>query len=267
VSFYKNIKPLLRPISVDKRTPLHPYFTSQPASLIQAYVKNYCKPGDVVLDIFGGSGTTIRECAILGYKGIYVDLLPWCGFIARMACVPSDQIEGVEQAFARVKKEVETEINNLYRLSDAKAKNLSIPSDFPRIKLPGSSDVLRAINSEPKETHRDFLRFVFSGILARASITYWKDKAGKGGGDSSIFKVYRYWVPKEPDERNVWELFQIRFSRVLSLVRNNNKFANKAIEQSFHTVSATNLRQAIPQESVDYIYTDPPYHVSRFAWV
>jgi DNA modification methylase len=60
----------------------HQYFTKRAWNVIQTYIENFTKPGDVVCDPFGGSGVTIVEALVLGRKGIYVDVSAWAGFLA-----------------------------------------------------------------------------------------------------------------------------------------------------------------------------------------
>lgn len=45
-----------------------------PESLVEFFVKSFCPPGGIVLDPFGGSGTTIATAAKNGRSGITVDL-------------------------------------------------------------------------------------------------------------------------------------------------------------------------------------------------
>lgn len=277
--FYSGITPIRTRVELVKRTPLHPYFTAQPASLIRAYIENFSRVGDTVFDMFGGSGTTAREALLSGRNAIHTDLLPWSCFIAKNSCISPKEIEGISDSFKILEGHVQREISKLYNLSASSASKLSIPKSFPRgVKLPSNSDVelledlftprnrvalmtlLDGINSVPNKVHREFLQFCFSGILARSSRTYWKDKNGKGGGDSGIFKVYRYWIPKTPDERNVWELFSSRFDRIVNLVEKDNRALNPQNSSLLvKSASATDLKKVVDSDSVDYIYTDPPY--------
>lgn len=274
-SFYDKVQPIQEFVPLTKRTPLHPYFTSQPSSLIQAYIKNFTQDDDVVMDLFGGSGTTIREAEYLNRKGVYVDLNPWSCFIAKLSTTKPQIVRNSSIHFQKIKSNVESEIQKLYSLSESKLKTLKVPAGFPAdVRLPNNSDVktmgelftkrnaiaLWTLKKEIKKIDNqevsDFLLFIFSGILARASRTYWKDKANKGGGDSGIFKVYRYWIPKEPNERNVWELFESRYNRVCQLVEKDNSALRG--QSRFICGTATNLAK-VKSSSVDYIYTDPPY--------
>ena len=55
-----------------KRNAEHP--TMKPVALIERYLLNSTKPGDVVLDLFGGSGSTLIACEKLGRAARLVEL-------------------------------------------------------------------------------------------------------------------------------------------------------------------------------------------------
>ncbi|MCF2143353.1 MAG: site-specific DNA-methyltransferase [Candidatus Heimdallarchaeota archaeon] len=53
---------------------LHPYLGKYIPQLVEHFLKNYFKPGDIVLDPFVGSGTTVIEANILGIDSLGVDI-------------------------------------------------------------------------------------------------------------------------------------------------------------------------------------------------
>lgn len=57
------------------RSDLHP--TMKPVELFAYQIENSSKQGDIVLDLFGGSGTTIIACEQTGRKGAAVELDPF----------------------------------------------------------------------------------------------------------------------------------------------------------------------------------------------
>ena len=74
------------------KSELHP--TMKPIKLIAQQVRNSSKPGDIVLDIFGGSGTTLitceqlnRKCRMMEYDPHYADVIikRWEDFTGRKA--------------------------------------------------------------------------------------------------------------------------------------------------------------------------------------
>lgn len=57
-----------------KKSELHP--TTKPVELVERAINNSSNPGDVVLDLFGGSGTTIIACEQTGRIGRSMELDP-----------------------------------------------------------------------------------------------------------------------------------------------------------------------------------------------
>lgn len=258
----------LRALNSKKKLPLHPYFTRQPISLIKEYISFFTEEGDIVLDPFCGSGTTGIAASLTNRNSILYDLSPLAVFISKSTYEQVD-LDEAQRIFGEIKDDISKKIDESYSLY-FEPENF----DYPNIRLPRSSDakdigelftarnlynlkmLLDRINQVDNLPVRNFLRFIFSGMLARASKTFFYDKAKWGGGNSSIFTKYRYWIPPKPDERNVWKLFKIRFNRVKKLKGRLQEKLEGNI--SFRLGSATNLKE-ITDESVDYIYTDPPY--------
>lgn len=80
-----------------QRSDLHP--TMKPVALFDYQIKNSTKSGDVVLDLFGGSGTTIMACeqdgrnaCVMEYDPKYVDVIikRWEDFTGKKAELISD---------------------------------------------------------------------------------------------------------------------------------------------------------------------------------
>ena len=80
-----------------QRSDLHP--TMKPVTLFDYQIKNSTKSGDVVLDLFGGSGTTIMACeqdgrnaCVMEYDPKYVDVIikRWEDFTGKKAELISD---------------------------------------------------------------------------------------------------------------------------------------------------------------------------------
>lgn len=61
-------------VPAPKASPEHP--TMKPVELVERMVANSSRPGDVVYDPFGGSGTTLIACARLGRRCLTVELDP-----------------------------------------------------------------------------------------------------------------------------------------------------------------------------------------------
>jgi hypothetical protein len=67
---------------------VHGYFTRQSWDIVQAHIMNYSRPGDTVLDPFGGSGVTAIEALMLQRKAIHVDINPFANFLVESLVLP-----------------------------------------------------------------------------------------------------------------------------------------------------------------------------------
>lgn len=99
----------------------------------------------------------------------------------------------------------------------------------------------------------------FSSSLNKFNLTFHYSKTD-GGGDSAVFRYYRYRIAHAPGDLDLWNIFETKFKKVVSAKReieykiNADTIANLQVVQG----TATNLN-CIKKESIDYIYTDPPY--------
>ena len=59
------------------------YWGRKPYVLAQDYISKYSKRGEIVADIFGGSGVFVSTALDLGRRALYVDLNPFAELIAR----------------------------------------------------------------------------------------------------------------------------------------------------------------------------------------
>jgi len=211
-----------------------------------------------------------------------LDLDPLAVFITRMTCLSPVDLNTYWDAYRQVEKQMKRVLEFARKASPEELEAYEIKEWYPKgVKLPSNADrgyvedlfakpnlivlahlraaILKVANQQAK----DLLLFTFSGILGRSNITYGIDAKRAGGGDSAIFRVYRYWVPPKPDYRDVWDLFSTRARLVARGKEKSNLFINNFFEEGenfqVHCDSAENLLHYIPENSVDYIYTDPPY--------
>ena len=103
---------------------------------------------------------------------------------------------------------------------------------------------------------------MFSGLLTKANLTYHNNpnRPAAGQGNAAIFAYYRYRVAPNPVDVDIMTYFELRFKKVVEAKKEMSYFINEKTIDNVKIVkgTATNLSW-IPKESVDYIYTDPPY--------
>ncbi|MBM3157742.1 MAG: site-specific DNA-methyltransferase, partial [Chloroflexi bacterium] len=96
-----SIGPMTDQLQVERSEPvyeMHSYWSKKPPSAIDTYIAHYTKPGDVVLDPFCGSGTSLVSALRLGRHCIGIDLSPAATFISSGYVYPFDSLV-VNRAF------------------------------------------------------------------------------------------------------------------------------------------------------------------------
>jgi DNA modification methylase len=271
-------RPLLEEIPVKKQQAkrhfgVHGYFTKQSWNIVAEYIKNFSKPGDLVLDPFGGSGITAVEAMMNNRKAINIDLNPMAVFIVQSLVAPV-KISSLAEAFDRIKREFEKKEPKTKKEITEAIKKYSYPKDFV---LPKGSDVdtvdqlfskkqladlglLKSIIKKEKDTNiRNSCFLAFSSSVNKYNLTFHYTKTD-GGGDSAPFRYYRYRKAPEPGELSLINIYTTKFRKVVEAKKDIQYFINESTIENIKILkgTATDLRW-IPKESVDYIYTDPPY--------
>ncbi|HEX2786925.1 MAG TPA: DNA methyltransferase [Ignavibacteria bacterium] len=273
-------RPLLEEIPVKKRAAkrhfgVHGYFTKQSWNIVAEYIKNFSQPGDIILDPYGGSGVTLIEALMNDRKAIHIDLNPMSVFIVSSLIAPVKEREFLD-AFDRVKNSyVKNEPKSKEEIKQA-LKKYPYPKGFI---LPKSSDVEKIedlfsdkqlaqlaflkhlINKEKNNNIRNSLLLAFSSSVNKANLTYHHSTyASENAGNSGPMMYYRYRLAPQIVNLDLMETFTKKFSAVLNAKREiQYKINEQTISNaSIYKGTATDLKQ-IKSESIDYIYTDPPY--------
>ena len=261
----------------------HPYFTKQASNVVSEYINNYTIQGDTVLDPYCGTGVTAIEALSLRRKVIVFDINPLACFITEQNCLTID-LDKLYKQFRILEEKVKPTIDNYFKMSDKAIDKIELKYWYPKkIKMPLNADfkfveelftkrqllsfslILHKINKIKDNKIKSAFLFVFSASLAKANRTYMpSEKNGKqvGGGGSSIFGTYRYWKPKDLREIHVWENFVQRFKFYASGKEIwNNVVKGFDVKENLKVIndSVLNIKKYIEPDSIDYIYTDPPY--------
>jgi len=193
------------------------------------------------------------------------------------ALVAPVKLPELKDAFERVKLEFENNEPITEKDFDEALKKYPYPKD---IILPKGSDVgtvdqlfskkqlaqlafLKSlIKKEKDENLRNSLLLMFSGLLTKANLTYHTtpNKPRAGQGDAAAFRYYRYRIAPHPVTIEIMKYFELRFKKVIAAKKEMQYFINEKTIDYIQILkgTATDLK-FIPKESIDYIYTDPPY--------
>lgn len=274
-------RPLLNEIPVRKQQAkrhfgVHGYFTKQTWNVVAEYIKNYSKPGDTVLDPFGGSGVTPIEALMNNRTAINIDLNPLAVFLVQSLIAPV-KLSELNEAFNRVKKKyiayepkTDEEIKKaLKKYQYPKGFVLPKGSDVDTVEKLFSDKQLAQLSllksliiAEANDNIRNSLLLMFSGLLTKVNLTYHNNpnRPAEGQGNSAVFAYYRYRVAPEPVDVDVIKYFELRFKKVTEAKKEMEFFINdKTIDRAKIIKGTATDLSFIPKESVDYIYTDPPY--------
>ncbi len=260
----------------------HSYFTTQPYNVVQKYIENFSQPGELVADPFVGSGVTAVEVLRLKRKCFALDLNPFAVFLTHAKCSYVN-INKLSNMYKSILDAVETKCEEIEKIPINESSNIEIPYWYPKkVKLPSDSDVQyldeiftrkqlfqlsfikNQIEQFPESKERDLLFIVFCGTLSRANIAYSLPEDGRTiySGDFTIFHTGRYRIPKKIAYIPVLPVFKRRFSDIIKAKSETNAdfrgYVKKNTLQLF-VGSATNLKPYLEDNSVDYVYTDPPY--------
>lgn len=254
---------------------VHGYFTRQVWSVVQRYIEAFTRPGDVVLDPFGGTGVTLIESIVLGRKAIHVDINPLSTFIVETLVMHVDlstlvtSYEKVVKEFGKHRPKTNAEIEAALKKYPY-PQNVALPktSDVPEVselfspkqlaELALLKSLILNVQDYPARQH---LLLMFSGLLNKINLTYHASEGrSEGRGDSGVFRYYRYRIAHTSPALDPIRVLQSRFKKVVAAKQELRPFLSKANPGDHKVVkgSATNLSIA-PGQSVDYIYTDPPY--------
>jgi 16S rRNA G966 N2-methylase RsmD len=254
---------------------VHGYFTKQTWNVVAEYIKNFSKPGDLILDPFGGSGITAVEAMMNGRSAINIDLNPMAVFLVQSLIAPVNQDE-LSRAFSEVKEEYkkkepisEVEIEKtLKRYKGPKPLLLPKGSDVHSVDQLFSKQqiaqlaLLKSIILKQSDANiRRSLLLAFSSTLTKSNKTYHNSTSrGENAGNSAAFAYYRYRIAKKQVFLNVFDSFETKYKKILSAKKEMQYFINEKTISNIHILkgTATNL-SFIHKETVDYIYTDPPY--------
>lgn len=149
---------------------------------------------------------------------------------------------------------------------------------FTKRNLFALSMIYNEIEKVKDEKIRDLLKFTFTSALGQASkMVFVIRKRGRQKGkveetkEVGSWATRGYWVPPEFFEINAWNCFVERYDKIIRGKEESNstiKFFKEA--KNFDGLgkdanifvkmyNALELEKLIPPNSVDYVFTDPPY--------
>jgi len=216
-------------------------------------------------------------------KVVIIDINPLACFLIKQTCKQIN-INNFKKAFSDIKDKVEPIIDTYYSMNEEDLAKTKINYWYPhKIKLPKNADkefafvhqlyskrqllsytfLFNEINKIEDLEIKEMITYVFSSTMAKVNLTYMDNlKRGKEGGGSSLFGKFRYWKPKRIAELNVWKNFSKKFEYILKGKEKWNLLTEGIdINSNLKVIngSVLELHKYVQPDSIDYIYTDPPY--------
>jgi 16S rRNA G966 N2-methylase RsmD len=252
--------------------------------------------------------TTCRQCG----REVVFDCAIWkedrCEEIRYQSCprcgdrqAENCKLNGFDQDL--LKKLVQREIKEWYptnplyypdgRAFKEKQQYESIDELFTKRNLQALAWLMEAIEEEPRKELKDFLKIAFSSMIHLCSrmiaISNPSATSHHTAFSSTGWTQHSYWYAVNYMEQNVWNKFDSAINGHQGLIKakeeSNNIFKDVKIASSLKQIfsgkadvyiyngSCFDLMKKMPEESVEYIFTDPPYDASiqfgelSYMWV
>ncbi|MFC1613470.1 DNA methyltransferase [Patescibacteria group bacterium] len=214
--------------------------------IVSRLVKKYTQEGDLIVDPFGGCGTTLVESKVMGRKSVGVDINPVAVLITKAKKTPIEPAE-LEKYFLKLKEKIDS-FNKDTKVKVPEHERIDYwfkPEEKRKLAF-----IFIEISKIKDQDIRDFFYCGFSNILKNCSI--WLQKSNKPTRDLA---------KKEADP------FVVFHRQIKAMLRGNETFFNLLKEKKylkiFCDVYCADARK-IPTKfnSVSLIVTSPPYVTS-----
>jgi DNA modification methylase len=214
--------------------------------VVSRLVERYTKLGDLVVDPFGGCGTTLVESKVMGRSSVAVDINPVAVLITKAKITPINPVK-IEKEFENIKIRLEA-YNEKTKVKAPEHERIDYwfkPEEKRRLAF-----IFAEISRIKDQDVQDFFFCGFSNILKNCSI--WLQKSNKPTRD----------FEKKPSEPVKTFLKQIKM-----MLRGNERLFEMLSERKYLKVPSkvvcTDAR-TIPTKdnSVSLIVTSPPYVTS-----
>jgi len=214
--------------------------------IVSRLADKYTNEGDLIVDPFGGCGTTLVESKVMGRPSVGVDINPVAVLITKAKITPIDPVK-VERSFALLKKRIET-YNENTKVKAPEHERIDYwfkPEEKRRLAF-----IFAEISKLKDWDIRDFFYCGFSNILKNCSI--WLQKSNK---------------PTRDFEKKPSDPIQAFFKQVKMMMRGNARFYELSKQRNYLEVPSqvycTDARTIpVKDNSVSLIVTSPPYVTS-----
>lgn len=245
-------------ISRKRSNGIHSLGNPQPAKFIPEIprwaIRKYSKKGEIILDPFVGSGTTMVEALLLGRSAYGIDHNPLARLIAKVKSTPLEY-----EVIVKEKRKLETAIYNKKNSECIELPNFRNRDFWFDRQASEGIAIIRECIQESVESNdvKDFFTVILSDVVRKVS------KIG-----------YGQILPAKRSKKNTRDLkmsrehvFKIFFDHLRTYIPIMREFSSKADKNSFAKIIGNDARKIDIQHQVDLIVTSPPYINSHhYIW-
>lgn len=214
--------------------------------LVRRIIRRYSKLGDMVLDSFGGCGTTLVESKLSGRESIGLDVNEVAVLIAK-AKTNGINVQELESSNKLLKDRITNSKNTIdyFKNANKRLQYWFKAKEYNKLRV-----IYNCIQKESDSKIRLFYNCCFSNILKNCSIWYsrsikpMKDNSKKIAEPVSAFTKHLDYMTRKNKE--YVELLQVK------------KVENICCHMKKGDARKINL----PDESIDLVVTSPPYVTS-----
>ncbi|MFA5115766.1 MAG: DNA methyltransferase [Candidatus Omnitrophota bacterium] len=214
--------------------------------LVRRIIRRYSKSGDLVLDSFGGCGTTLVESKLSGRESIGLDVNEVAVLIAKAKTIGIDpQVleEKNKHLLERIANNKDT--TNYYQDANKRLQYWFNPEGFNKLRI-----IYDCIQEEGDSEVRLFFNCCFSNILKNCSI--WLAKSIK---------------PQRDFSKKLAEPVSAFTKHLCYMTRKNKEYVDliklkKRQDVACHMKKGDARKINLPDEYVDLVVTSPPYVTS-----
>ena len=214
--------------------------------IVSRLVGKYTKEGDMVVDPFGGCGTTLVESKVMGRLSVGVDINPVAVLMTKAKKTSIEPVK-IEEQFLKIKEKINC-FNKRTKVKTPEHERIDYwfkPEEKRKLAF-----LLSEISKIKNQDVRDFFYCGFSNILKNCSI--WLQKSNK---------------PTRDLNKKLVDPFVVLSRQIKAMSRGNTDFFNLVQEKKYSKTScnvycADARKIPVKSNSVDLIVTSPPYVTS-----
>lgn len=223
------------------------FVLSFPPHVVRDYLGAFgARPGQTVLDPFCGTGTTLIEAKKLGLNAVGIEAIPVSHLVASTKTTWNVNPAALAEHASRIAKLAERRIRSSKKMKTLSAEKMALLLDRSISPLPlhRTLTLLETIhdNQDPKLLNYEMVALAKT-VVATASNLHFGPEVGVRG------------YKKDADVVGAW----LREAQAMAADLTGLDIKSKKAKAKIHLADARNILNVLEPESVDFVFTSPPY--------